>query len=189
MKSILLFLLFTSQFLFSQLNINHSVTLNICDNNLDGIEMVDLNNTIPLISSDATLTYKFFNTNSDAQNNINPIPNVNIVTSNKIIFVRVTALSSMIDFAVIQINLLDCSMSTSDHVFTKKTVVFPNPAHDYISINSKENFALKEIYSLDGNKIKSSKENKIFISELKPGVYILKLLKNNSFETIKFIKL
>ena len=187
MKKIRFLFLFTSQFLFSQLNINHNVILNICDNNLDGIEIIDLNTSIPLISTDQTYIYQYFNSNSNAQNNINPIPNINVVTSNKIIYVRISAPSNKVDYAQIQINLLDCTMSTSENN-KRKSSVFPNPTTDFINIKSEEKSILKEIFSVEGKKIKESYLNKISISELKSGIYFLKINKSKDSETIKFIK-
>ena len=63
--------------------------------------------------------------------------------------------------------------------------VYPNPATDFISINSDENV---EIFSLNGMKVYTNsnykKDEKINLSQFEKGIYFVKT--NN--QTTKFIK-
>ncbi|PWN59881.1 T9SS type A sorting domain-containing protein [Chryseobacterium viscerum] len=71
--------------------------------------------------------------------------------------------------------------------------VFPNPAEDFIIINSTKsrNYTAYKIYSMEGKMINSGKieEGKIQISYLVPGMYAIEFL-GNSLETkrIKILK-
>jgi PKD repeat protein len=65
--------------------------------------------------------------------------------------------------------------------------VYPNPANDYIFINSSKTDKLATIYNSLGIKIMEHNllNNKINISELKPGLYLIEI----DNEILKFIKL
>jgi hypothetical protein len=182
------FFLFTSQLLFSQLNINHNVVFNYCDEDLDGIVLLDLRHESLLITTDQNLIVNFFYTSSDAQNNIGEIPSQYFYTGSRILYARVVQQSTgIVDFAQFQINVLNCTMNTIENT-KQKSAVFPIPATDFINIKSEEKLFLKVIYSLEGKKVKEFFQNKISISELKPGIYFLKINKEKSSEIIKFIK-
>jgi gliding motility-associated-like protein len=74
--------------------LNTTISLKQCDDNNDGFSAFNLNETIPLlVSNPAGLTFSFFETLLEAQNNTNSITNTtaypNQVVSNDIIYVRV----------------------------------------------------------------------------------------------------
>jgi hypothetical protein len=69
--------------------------------------------------------------------------------------------------------------------------VYPNPTSDYVYIKLKSNSKIEqvEIYDLSGKIVKqiNIKEDKIDLSFLEKGIYILKL-KNSDIQPIKIIK-
>jgi uncharacterized protein (TIGR02145 family) len=79
-------------------------------------------------------------------------------------------------------------MENQDHL---PIMVYPNPAKNVITIESKQNIEI-EIYSIEGQKIKSVKliNNKtdINVLDLASGVYILNALTDIGIVTHKFIK-
>ena len=69
--------------------------------------------------------------------------------------------------------------------------IFPNPVQEYVNIESDKNFVAYEIIDESGKLIldKDLKGNKIDISNLKTGVYFIKLkLLSNETNIVKFIK-
>lgn len=69
--------------------------------------------------------------------------------------------------------------------------IYPNPAKDILNIKANRTISGYEIYSMDGKKIlfdEGSNKNKINISKLIKGNYILKLKTDLGFETAKFSK-
>ena len=78
------------------------------------------------------------------------------------------------------------SFETSDSV-----ILFPNPSNDYFSINT--NTAKVQIYSMTGQLIKNfdnqSSEFQFNISDLKNGMYMVKIIdENNRVKTTKLLK-
>ncbi|MCF6296101.1 MAG: T9SS type A sorting domain-containing protein [Flavobacteriaceae bacterium] len=70
--------------------------------------------------------------------------------------------------------------------------IYPNPVKDILTINNREQFIESyKIYNTIGQVVQSDSsfnENKINISQLKSGVYFLKILSNQKETTVKFIK-
>jgi hypothetical protein len=69
--------------------------------------------------------------------------------------------------------------------------VYPNPATDFVNIQQSEVALQKiEIYSMNGQLIRSENNNleKINISRLKSGMYIMKLYAENTSKTIKLLR-
>lgn len=69
--------------------------------------------------------------------------------------------------------------------------IFPNPVQDYVNIKSDKNYIAYEIIDESGKMIinKDYKGDKIDISNLKPGVYFIKLKSlSNETNIVKFIK-
>jgi len=85
-----------------------------------------------------------------------------------------------------------CLLAVSDP--SKKVAVvkiFPNPVQDYVNIESDKNFIAYEIIDENGKLISSKdfKGSKIDISNLKTGVYFVKLKTlSNETNIVKFIK-
>ena len=70
--------------------------------------------------------------------------------------------------------------------------VFPNPAYDFIKIVSENLLQIEaEIYNIQGSIIKRQflySGETIPVSDLKPGVYLLKAKSDNETLTTKFVK-
>ena len=70
----------------------------------------------------------------------------------------------------------------------KKELIYPNPASDYISITTP---GVVDIYNMNGKKVleNSSFSSKLNISELPPGIYMIKITTKNQIFTKKLIKI
>lgn len=69
--------------------------------------------------------------------------------------------------------------------------IYPNPAQDFIYINSTSNNPIDsvELFNLQGKLIiKKEKTNAIDVSSLKSGIYIMKIKSNNMIESKRIIK-
>lgn len=66
--------------------------------------------------------------------------------------------------------------------------IYPNPAHDFIQIESPESVKEINIYSVSGQKILSSKAKKVNIQALSPGVYFIEITTHTNSTVHKFIK-
>jgi len=71
--------------------------------------------------------------------------------------------------------------------------IAPNPAQNYLSINSQSELTLLKIYNSLGTIIQKSvipnfKTLKIDISDLSPSIYFIKLYSKDVSSTLKFIK-
>ncbi len=73
-----------------------------------------------------------------------------------------------------------------------KIIVYPNPAQDFVKIQSENNMQSVELYDLRGRLISNEtvgiQNHEINISDLSKGVYLLKIKTNNSTETIRLVK-
>ena len=72
-------------------------------------------------------------------------------------------------------------------------VVFPNPATDYIIVDNTKNINNILIIDVNGKIVKQTNVNglssgKINISELKTGLYFVKLISNDNYQVKKIIK-
>ena len=67
--------------------------------------------------------------------------------------------------------------------------LYPNPVNDILNIDTKEEVLSVEIFALQGQKVMSSKQNKINIAELPAGIYLVRIEDvNNNIATKKIIK-
>lgn len=79
----------------------------------------------------------------------------------------------------------------TEEIATKDVSVFPNPAKDFVRIESKENFKDFKLYDQSGRLVKtgSVNSNKVDLKQIKSGSYILELTNsNNQSLTKKIIK-
>ncbi len=89
---------------------------------------------------------------------------------------------------------LSNSQNIKNNIINNKTFVYPNPAHNQIIIENKEAFSGKiQILDITGKTVKQIIANKkllqtIDINNLQSGIYFLQLQRNDTIETIKFIK-
>ncbi|NOQ27345.1 MAG: T9SS type A sorting domain-containing protein [Bacteroidales bacterium] len=84
------------------------------------------------------------------------------------------------------------STTNFSKIYSNKIDFYPNPAQDYIIVELEIEKNIISICDLKGNILISEKNsrinNKIDISSLKKGLYILKIWTNNEFYIDKFIK-
>lgn len=86
---------------------------------------------------------------------------------------------------------IDTTLAT-DSFFASNYSVGPNPAYDFININSKTNAIINsvEIADVNGRVVKnvSDSVSQVNVSDLSSGVYILKIKNENGVGTSKFVK-
>ena len=81
------------------------------------------------------------------------------------------------------------TLAVSEISKTKNIRIYPNPVKDFLHIKSDSVIDKVEVFSLEGKKLKETNQNKIDVSELTSGVYIIKTIDNKgTIETNKFIK-
>jgi len=87
----------------------------------------------------------------------------------------------------------NCQIVNSISTFTDQDVVlFPNPANDYIDIQTNTSFLTYDIISLDGKILKSDKweSSSINTANLRRGIYLLRLVNTSGEKTLKkFMKI
>ncbi|WP_373708064.1 T9SS type A sorting domain-containing protein [Kaistella sp.] len=89
------------------------------------------------------------------------------------------------------IKLPGANLGSQEVVKSDKISVYPNPVRDVVTIKSSDKIEFAEVYSTSGQLVFSSKnvvENKINLSVLTKGVYILKVKTNKGLQTIKLMK-
>ncbi len=71
-----------------------------------------------------------------------------------------------------------------------KITIFPNPATNYLSVNTTAAFDNIEIYDYNGRLIKTFRNalDKLDVTNIQAGMYFLKANDNGEFVTVKFIK-
>ena len=89
------------------------------------------------------------------------------------------------------ISLQMAATASVDDVFASNLKIYPNPANDYLTIESK-NIKIEsiEIYSLLGQKMKSDlqlKSNRLDVSDLSNGLYLLKVNSESGSSTRKIV--
>ena len=87
------------------------------------------------------------------------------------------------------------TVGVGENIGTTSVSLYPNPVKDKLYlVNYEKNRASYEICTLDGKKIKngeiafSGKENTLDVSELKSGIYLIKVLEDKKESYLKFIK-
>lgn len=108
--------------------------------------------------------------------NTDPGESVNLVVENRLHQIRIT---------------YSDVLTVSDLNKNINIKIYPNPIKDFISINTDETVVGFEIYDLTGKKLNYSKtnfNNKIDVSKLSKGQYILKINTNKGQVQHKFIK-
>lgn len=67
--------------------------------------------------------------------------------------------------------------------------LYPNPVNDILNIDTNEEILSVEVFALQGQKVLSSKQNKINVAELPAGIYLVRIEDvNNNIATKKIIK-
>ncbi len=77
----------------------------------------------------------------------------------------------------------------TDDIHKKKTSVYPNPVKDFISIASSVKVDKVSLFNIEGKAIMEAQSEKINLSKLSPGIYLLKIdFADGTSETQKVIK-
>ncbi len=93
------------------------------------------------------------------------------------------------------LSIIDTTLSVTDISLLEQTLLYPNPANNYINLKSEvlsgvNNF---EIYDIQGRKIRSGtitdNQQQIKISDLQSGIYVMNIGNINTINTLKFMKL
>lgn len=89
-----------------------------------------------------------------------------------------------------QVTCVDNQLAVNDVSSGKKLSIYPNPAKDFVVLQSARSISEVKIYNVAGALVKSisniASDNKVNVSDLSVGVYIVKI--NNSAEGVKLIK-
>jgi hypothetical protein len=97
------------------------------------------------------------------------------------------------DSAQIQINVIENSILSIEKLISENIKIYPNPIIDNLIIESSNNKLITiRVYSLNGEEVfyndLHSLNNKLDISSLPSGLYILKINMNNISKKIRIIK-
>ena len=94
-------------------------------------------------------------------------------------------------FTVDNIKILNAdNLSTSEIVHNNKVHIYPNPTTDLLHIPTIENIKSVEVYDTTGKLVlkDTSGKNRISVSFLNKGLYVIKITTNHSAFTTKFSK-
>ncbi len=189
-KIAFLFLIIFSHFYFSQLGDTLNAQLIFCDIDHDG-ETINLSDYTEKISLNPNYIFKFYTTNADASADVNAINPIQFILADTTFFVRVTDPET----GNFTINLLMVTFSEEgcENLIVKdpplsRINVYPNPARDFITIESFQKIDKVEIFAVSGNKLSTFNTQKIDVSNLEKGIYILKIYLSEKVYTSKFLK-
>jgi beta-glucanase (GH16 family) len=92
--------------------------------------------------------------------------------------------SMVIDYVRVYQNVLSV-----ENTFAEKFSIYPNPASEFIAINTTENIDKVELYSILGQLVvnKKNSSNQIDTTYLKSGLYLLKIYSGNNIVTKKVV--
>jgi hypothetical protein len=82
-----------------------SVSQVVCDDNLDGIKTVNLKDFDSYFTADASVNIKYFNSETDAKNNVNSINNSLSITNSGTYFLRLEKANSCPNWAKLTVNI------------------------------------------------------------------------------------
>ncbi|MEJ5105150.1 T9SS type A sorting domain-containing protein [Chryseobacterium sp. MYb328] len=77
---------------------------------------------------------------------------------------------------------------STHEIESKQVNIYPNPASDFVNIETNTKIENIEIFTSTGQFLKRSKESKIDISSFTKGVYVFKLQTSEGIKTYKIIK-
>lgn len=85
--------------------------------------------------------------------------------------------------------LVNKDVTSVSNIEDNKISIYPNPANDFINISENINANTIQILGIDGSIYTPiNKSNKLDVSSLNPGIYLLKFKLNNQTKSIRFIK-
>lgn len=194
----------TSSFMLEVVNIPVIITFQdfiVYETSTDGISTFDLTSQIPNIigvnSNPDDYVVAFFTSYDDAINNVNQIVNpTNFVnTSNpQTIYVGVTNLGGKLtSTSVIGSMILSVQETLSVSDIDLKTIkISPNPIIDFMTVSANENINSIAIFNTLGQLVFEKKvntsEEKIDLTALTSGNYIVKIISETSSKLLKIIK-
>lgn len=85
--------------------LNNNISVDICDNNLDGSETANLNDYKNQFTADPSVTLTFHSTLADAQAGVNTIPASQVITSASIFYIRFQSSTECPNTAVLNVKL------------------------------------------------------------------------------------
>ena len=85
--------------------LTNNISQNICDDNLDGIKTVNLKDFDSYFTADASVNIKYFNSETDAKNNVNSINNSLSITNSGTYFLRLEKANSCPNWAKLTVNI------------------------------------------------------------------------------------
>lgn len=146
----------------------------ICNNNLlTRLNIINGNNS--------NITTANFNTTNNPNLTCIEVDDISYAVSN------FTNIDSIVNFVNSQ---AECTALNTSKVKTEKFLIFPNPAKKYVTIFT-EIDAINILFDISGKEIKrfhiTNGDNKINISDLHKGIYILKTIGVNINKTSKII--
>ncbi|WP_295231279.1 gliding motility-associated C-terminal domain-containing protein [uncultured Chryseobacterium sp.] len=92
--------------------LTNTVTTDVCDNDLNGSENINLNDSKNLITANPAATLTFYSTLANAQTGTNAIPALQVITTASTFYVRITSPSECPNTASITISLKTPKKST-----------------------------------------------------------------------------
>ena len=173
----------------------------VYETSTDGVATFNLTSQIPSIigvnSNPDDYVVTFFTSYEDAINNINQISNptsfVN-TTNPQTIYVRVTNLGGKLTSTTVigsMILSVQETLSVSD-IDLKTIKISPNPIIDFMTVSAKENINSIAIFNTLGQLVFEKKvnanEEKIDLTALTSGNYIVKINSETSSKVLKIIK-
>lgn len=90
------------------------------------------------------------------------------------------------DYAV----MIPSTLAVSDNALNTQVQVYPNPATDVLNVTKVSNNATYTIHSVSGQVVAKGKvaDNKVTVSNLQKGVYIISVEDKGNVSKVKFIK-
>ena len=93
--------------------LTNNISQNICDDNLDGVKTVNLKDFDSFFTTDSSITIKYFNSEGDAKNNVNPINSTLDITNFGTYFLRFEKANSCPNWAKLTVNVKTPKASSS----------------------------------------------------------------------------
>lgn len=93
-------------------------------------------------------------------------------------------------FGGINLDPVDDAVASVDDVFSSKISIYPNPSNEFVKIVTNESITAVEVYNLIGKKVISSSSlihNKVDVSSLSKGIYVLKIMSDDLIASKKII--
>lgn len=158
----------------------------VTQGNLPDNDVTEQNNTLTATEAAPGTTYQWL----DCSNNHAPITGADAVSFTP---------AQNGSYAVVLISQNGCTDTSACYVIStaglkeggakQEIIIYPNPAHQEITIHGDADIKSVRILDVQGKQVLTAANNKVDISTLTPGVYLVEiLLTNNSSEKRKIVK-